>query len=367
MNIYRNMACTPANNNVVCLELDESKDPYLLYLPVVFYRQLHNFSSLSSHQLQNSSQEHDMNHLYSGSIVFTHANIFLTLTFLPDDIHSHSSCDGKFRDTDKTTIEVIVFSDIIEAVTGFRRYLTDKADNNECCCYMLELMGGVYSIFFNRDETQLVRPYSSHNTLNEKQNDGNVTVENIVPEWVHRVEELIGEECIELTTRHPSNSNCSDDHHYDDEHPLGVEHTTISWETLRENVRTQLSSTLSTNAADLVELEAQRQCHLNNALAAYISLIHEEHAEMETILLQWISTSIQIKTATGVPKLPKVNLASTSLSLRRHMDELDDSYSFDGRSANITDEVMMLLAEEEMVARMKLEKYTATTQKVKGV
>ncbi|KAH9578815.1 hypothetical protein LSM04_005364 [Trypanosoma melophagium] len=101
MNVYQNIDCTP-KNKVICLELGENEDSDLLYIPVVFSRQLHKFASPSSQQLKNSGHEHDMKHLYPGSIVLTRTNIFLTLSLLPADIHSHDYCSCEFRDNDKT-------------------------------------------------------------------------------------------------------------------------------------------------------------------------------------------------------------------------------------------------------------------------
>ncbi|KAH9578891.1 hypothetical protein LSM04_007180 [Trypanosoma melophagium] len=210
-------------------------------------------------------------------------------------------------------------------MTGFRQYITDKAHNTVCYGYMLEILGGVYSIFFNHDEKRTVLPYSFDNKLNEKHNDENATVKSIVPEWIHRVERLIGA-CIETTTWHKSSSSCCD---HNDEHNFGMENTTICWELLWENAARQL---------------CDFQCHLKGT-------------DVSGQLWATLHTSASNPGGVG----------DTTTISANHVGELDDPYCFDGRSTNIADEVMMLLAEEEMVVRMKLEKYTTTTQKVKGV
>ncbi|KAF8279470.1 hypothetical protein TcBrA4_0102770 [Trypanosoma cruzi] len=329
---------------------DESADD--LYLPVEFLDDTQTVSS-SPRKEDGPCETHVTDCICPGSIVFTRVGITLSLVITP---HRNRVSEGTKID-DTVPREVVVFSDIIDVVTGFCRWVS--ASTQQTLWYSLELLGGAHCVIFRPDETRVAPPHVGNDT------GGEMALEGTLPLWVRRI--------TAATEKHVETVYWSGN---DDDTAMEFNDTprsTFSWRRLQVvDTNGQVGSSkgvLKRNMGiDAVEWEVQRQNCFYDAFSAHMSLLREETMAWEDILLKWASPLVRMTTsllpaAIAAESLGSATIAQTSLSLRGLTARQDESQVGGEYGMDITNEVVQLLAEEEKVARMKFAKYTAAVRK----
>ncbi|ESL05668.1 hypothetical protein TRSC58_06674 [Trypanosoma rangeli SC58] len=283
-----------------------------------------------------------------GSITVTRTEIIFSLIFGAQD---GGEC-GQTACDDTARLEVVVFSDVIEAATGFGRWVS--ATSRRTLWYSLELRGGAHCVVFRLDGTRFASPHVSDVSNTD------TTVEEVIPPWVRRVTAATGLPV--ETGLWPSGEG-------DGAKEVDMPRSTFAWRRLQaagptRGVGGSRSVHETKMGPDAVEWAMQRQNFLYEALSAHVSLMYEEHQAREDILLSWASLLIRLvsslSTAAANARL-RTNIAQTSLSLRGQTAAAQAETEVRGKNGiDIAYEVAQLLAEEETVARMKFEKYAAT-------
>ncbi|RNE97660.1 hypothetical protein TraAM80_09203 [Trypanosoma rangeli] len=321
-----------------------------LHLPVVFLDATHPFSLLPR-QEDGPCQASVTNYLCLGSITVTRTGIIFSLVLGAQD-----GCEcGPTACDDTAMLEVVVFSDVIEAVTGFRRWVS--ATSRCTLCYSLELLGRAHCVVFRVDGIRFASPHVSDVSNTD------TTVEEVVPPWVRRVTAATG---LPVET---GLWTCSEG---DGAREVDMPHSTFAWRRLQaagtmRGVGGSRSVQETKMGPDAVEWAMRQQNLLYEALSEHVFLMHEEHQAREDILLSWASLPIRLvsslSTAAAKARLG-TNIAQTSLSLRGRVATVQAETEVRGKDGiGIADEVAQLLAEEETVARMKFEKYAATVRR----
>ncbi|EKF33330.1 hypothetical protein MOQ_002817 [Trypanosoma cruzi marinkellei] len=329
---------------------DESTDDF--YLPVEFLDDTQAFS-FSPRKEDGPYEAHATDCIYPGSIAFTRVGITLSLVITP---HRNCVSEGTKID-DPASREVVVFSDIIDVVTGFCRWVS--ASTQQTLWYSLELLGGAHCVIFRPDDTRVAPPHVGNDT------GGEMAVEGTLPLWVRRITAAT-EKHVE-TVLWPGT---------DDDTAMEVNDTprsTFSWRRLQvvdtmEQVGSSKGVLTRNMGTDAAEWDWQRQNCFYDAFSAHISLMREETMAWEDILLKWASSLVHITTsllptAIAAESSGSTTIAQTSLSLRGLTATQDESQVNGEYGMDITNEVMQLLAEEEKVARMKFAKYSAAVRK----
>ncbi|RNF27308.1 uncharacterized protein Tco025E_00500 [Trypanosoma conorhini] len=322
-----------------------------LHLPVEFLDAAHPFPP-APRQDDGPYQPPAIDRLYSGSLTVTRTRIVISL--LPDE---H---DGRGRGptpcAEAGAREAVVFSDVVEAVTGLVRWVS--ATSRRTLWYSLELLGGAHCVVFRPDGTRVAPPHGSEGAHTE------AGTAEALPPWVRRVAAATGQP-VEVGLWPGGEGGSAND--FD-----GLPRSTFAWGPLQKLGATgreggSRSVEETTMGPDGVGWERQRHDCLYEALSAHVSLMREEHLDREDILLRWAAPLVRLalspflSTAEAKARVG-TNIAQTSLSLRGAPASAETEVRDEG-GISIADEVVQLLAEEEAVARMKFEKYAVAVRK----
>lgn len=302
---------------VSCPELSGNVGEDALYLPVEFLDDMRLFC-LPPQQQKLFCDPRDTKLLHPGSVLLTGARILLALAFDPTDGGGCGLTNGA-----TAAQEAVVFSDVADAVTTLRRWISDASGRT--LCYQLELLGGAHNIIFRPDETRVVSFYGAHG-------ESGATVGEVLLRWARGVEEFIGQS-IETVTWAGGSGDGFD----------GVGFSSLSWGRLREGAagRRGRSSPLPNQT--------------NMSSATHLSLIPDDGLARRDIFLVRTLTTTRAAAAPSpadVSEKPAgAGVATPPWSWRDLLTSWEDIPAHETGTA---EEVVRLLEEEEALARMEL-------------